>query len=433
MTPEYPVVAQTALLVPAINSPNFNLQTPASSPSPSWAILQNGLAYFFGLVLSGGTITGPDYIINTSGIFIYNGAPALGNLIGSWAGVAGTDAFGNVFPQGFSITQGSISGSVFTGTNFVINSAGLFFYSGTPAAGNLVLSVSQNSGTDAFGNAYGQGFRLYGPNSAAMNMLLSGASPLLALQPGSLTHLTTAGALSNQSINAGAANEQQLVVLTSGKEGHDDGALQLFSASADNTVGASAVIEFGGGVFATFTKTGVVLSGGSTPAAVAGSASVFGTTNGSLQVVDGSDSQVYGTERRTLILVNNTALAASPGTTLFQTQVAVRSYRVHGMILVAVTTANQQLSINIAPPSGTGFAGAHIGRAGTVISYTNFNLNALTGIGGAGALLIGSSYLCWFDAIINVTGAGALNFIFAGTNAGDLTVQANSYAEILPI
>lgn len=71
-----PVVGSTALRIPAINSPNFNLANPGASPSPSWAILQSGLAYFFGLILTGGTFTGPDYIINPQGAFFYTGTPA---------------------------------------------------------------------------------------------------------------------------------------------------------------------------------------------------------------------------------------------------------------------------------------------------------------------------------------------------------------------
>lgn len=139
------------LVYPSIHSPNFNLANPMASPSPSWAILKNGLAYLFGLVLSGGTITGPDYIINTAGIFIYSGAPALGNLIGSWAGAGGADAFGNVFPAGFNITTGTIagttlSGSVFNGSAFTANGAGEFFYSGaTPANSFSVIGVPFSS------------------------------------------------------------------------------------------------------------------------------------------------------------------------------------------------------------------------------------------------------------------------------------------------
>ena len=86
-----------ALVYPSIHSPNFNVANPPASPTPSWGILKNGLAYFFGLVLAGGTITGPDYIINSVGFFFYSGTPGPGNLVGSSVSNAGgVDAFGNV-------------------------------------------------------------------------------------------------------------------------------------------------------------------------------------------------------------------------------------------------------------------------------------------------------------------------------------------------
>lgn len=43
------------------------------------------------------------------GIFIYNGTPMLGNLIGSWAPMAGTDKFGNIFPAGMKIYNGQLA------------------------------------------------------------------------------------------------------------------------------------------------------------------------------------------------------------------------------------------------------------------------------------------------------------------------------------
>jgi hypothetical protein len=158
-----------ALVYPMIRSPNFNPLNPPASPSPSWAILKNGLAYFVGLVLTGGTITGPDYIINTAGIFIYSGPPATGNLIGSWAGAAGNDGLpggGNNYPQGFSITQGAITGTTFTGTGFVINAVGAFFYSTTtPALNTLIHSITSGTGQDAAGNWYLPGDTSYGPDT----------------------------------------------------------------------------------------------------------------------------------------------------------------------------------------------------------------------------------------------------------------------------
>ena len=72
-----------------------------------------------------------------SGIFVYSPSPGTGNLIGSWTGAAGVDQYGNSYPEGLNVAVGSISGSVisgsvFEGTDFVMNDQGLFFY-GTPA------------------------------------------------------------------------------------------------------------------------------------------------------------------------------------------------------------------------------------------------------------------------------------------------------------
>ena len=88
-------------------------------------------------------------------IFEYTAGPSLGNLASSWAQSAGTDPYGNVYPAGFSAG----SGSVFAGTDFVINSDGAFFYDGAPALGNLMLAITNPmaSGTDTYGNIYAPG------------------------------------------------------------------------------------------------------------------------------------------------------------------------------------------------------------------------------------------------------------------------------------
>jgi hypothetical protein len=101
-----------ALVYPQIMSPNFDLANPGASPNPSWAILKSGLAYFFGLALAGGTITGPDYVINADGAFFYSGAPADGNLLVSIAGSGGTDDEGNAYLAGIVQYDPTGSGNV---------------------------------------------------------------------------------------------------------------------------------------------------------------------------------------------------------------------------------------------------------------------------------------------------------------------------------
>lgn len=99
-TPGKPVIAAGVLRYPQVMSPNFDLANPSASPANSWALLQSGLAYLFGVILTGGTIQGPDYVINPSGAFFYSGTPALGNLIASLTPSGGTDGEGNTYLAG---------------------------------------------------------------------------------------------------------------------------------------------------------------------------------------------------------------------------------------------------------------------------------------------------------------------------------------------
>ena len=95
-------------------------------------------------------------------IFEYANGAGLGNtladnpLVGSWAAAAGTDPYGNAYPQGLQI-QGTIEGN-----SFILNSNGFFLYSGPPGPGNLIGAWTSAAGTDQFGNAYPSGFFMGG-------------------------------------------------------------------------------------------------------------------------------------------------------------------------------------------------------------------------------------------------------------------------------
>lgn len=84
------------LIRPAAQSPNY------VAGSTGWMIARDGSAEFNNLTIRG-TFQGTDFIINSSGIFLYSSTPALGNMSGSWAALAGTDAFGNAYPMGLKI------------------------------------------------------------------------------------------------------------------------------------------------------------------------------------------------------------------------------------------------------------------------------------------------------------------------------------------
>jgi hypothetical protein len=113
MSFENPVVGGTVLRIPAIQSPNFTMGPPLTG----WAIYADGDAYF-GDITASGTVTGSSVVVDgaNGGVFVYSGTPASGNLIVSIAGAAGVDAYGNTYPEGINVTTGTIAGSTITGS-----------------------------------------------------------------------------------------------------------------------------------------------------------------------------------------------------------------------------------------------------------------------------------------------------------------------------
>lgn len=87
------IVGGTILRIPKIQSPGY------VAGSTGWSINQDGSAEFNNLSIRG-TFNGTDFVINSSGAFFYSGTPANGNLIVSIAPGGGTDAYGNQYPQG---------------------------------------------------------------------------------------------------------------------------------------------------------------------------------------------------------------------------------------------------------------------------------------------------------------------------------------------
>lgn len=88
-----PVFGGNVLIRPAVKSPNYQPGV------QGWQIARDGSAEFNNLTLRG-TFVGTDWIENASGLFIYDGTPAAGNLISSIAPTSGTDQFGNAYLAG---------------------------------------------------------------------------------------------------------------------------------------------------------------------------------------------------------------------------------------------------------------------------------------------------------------------------------------------
>jgi uncharacterized phage protein gp47/JayE len=335
--------------------------------------------------------------------------------------------------DGTFVDAATFTGSVFQGTDFVINPAGSFFYSGTPASGNLIASIAAASGIDAEGNVYAQGLWVWGSGNSSAGLLVSDGDAILALTAGGRTHATLNGQIFGTVTNAGDVNEYAGLIMTSGKEGGDDAAIQLFSESADSTVPAKIVFEFGGAVFSQITKTGIVLPGGGTPAAVSGSASVYATTAGTLQVVDGVDEQAYSTQRRSLVSTSAQPITSTTFGSVFSSTVGARTYRIHGQLYVVASQNGGDL----------GFQWAGPGSPGGLISFVAAE-GANTWSAGAKAagsaatfgitMVSGDVYVVTIDGAVAFTSTGTFAIEAACVTSGDgFQVGAYSFLDVLPV
>lgn len=149
----------------------------------------------------------------------------------------------------------------FAGTDFIINSLGAFFYTSTPALGNLIASITPAAGAnDGLGNAFKAGITIYGaaPSGGTMRFieLLAGSPPTQLISTGDvsetlpakiLTGIQNLGASNVQLVTQILAPENSLAVISGA---------QFNSPAADNTSGASSNLICGGSTLVVGQTTG---------------------------------------------------------------------------------------------------------------------------------------------------------------------------------
>lgn len=143
------------------------------------------------------------------------------NILGAGtvtAGLLGADAVvaGNIAAGAVTATQlaagivkaGIVDGTLISGAQFVAYGANGEFlaYSGTPAAGNLIMSVSAMAGTDGQGNAYKAGVWIYDSGGNSMGLVPGGGSAAsqLAMSVGNGTPTPPAGSAALYGAGSGA-------------------------------------------------------------------------------------------------------------------------------------------------------------------------------------------------------------------------------------
>jgi hypothetical protein len=182
-----PIVGGTALRIPAIQSPDF------ATGVSGWIIRIDGSAEFNNLTIRG-TFEGNDFVLNSHGLFIYDGTPALGNLIANISPTDGTDDFGNTYFGGIvTYTSGGGEFAALSTGNLLLGlvsdgyaTAGLVGLSG----GEAIFLSSPQSGTspDASTATLAAGDRTETPVNGAFfpHWLIDGAlwvrDPMVAAQ-----------------------------------------------------------------------------------------------------------------------------------------------------------------------------------------------------------------------------------------------------------
>jgi len=192
-----PVVGGTALRIPAIQSPNY------AAGSAGWIIKIDGSAEFNNLTVRG-EFLGTNFIINSSGIFLYSATPAAGKLIGSWANAAGTDAYTNAYPAGIAVglntkPQVHISSNASTGymelpTNRAIE--------------NTIANILASVGNSGAANEYAT-LQLHGPS-------VTGATDAASIQLNSQNNDGTSEANYRLATGTGALTMDQDVMTLTG-------------------------------------------------------------------------------------------------------------------------------------------------------------------------------------------------------------------------
>jgi hypothetical protein len=188
-----------------------------------------------------------------------------------------------------TLSADAIDGKVITGATIITNSStgGVYVYDGSPAAGNLIVSISSDSGVDAFGNTYTQGLNVFAGEIDGANI--------------------NAAAITAGAISAGSIGDSQIV-----NSAFEGGTIDNATITFDTDGGALLV-------YATTTSAQTFTSSGSftVPAGVTSlTVECWGAGGGAAggSLAGGSNSGGYGGGGGAYSKVN--ALPVTPGAVL---------------------------------------------------------------------------------------------------------------------
>lgn len=359
-------------------------------------------------------------------IFLYQNGGPLGALVGSWAISAGTDPYGNVYPQGFMVDQGVLSGVTINFANGYINSNGFFLYSSTPATGNLIATFTFASGTDAFSNKYLSGVTAYlivAGTTYAMNLSLPNGQGFPGFSVVDVNHLPFAapGVFAESSTSP----NQAFAVVASGQ-----------ATAADVSAYISVLSQIQSGVLG----GQIVLQAGDVQHDINGNLIdyISNATGSPLVQQTSGDGQVYHIGNRAIRdngvphLINST----TPIITLTAANLlAGKGYHIVGWVTyiggqaagapIFSWGAGSGLTLGVQQNGWQRFSG------GGVVGPIHNNDGGLGAVTGPLFAANTTNWLYEFDIYVNVVNTGDLQINAAENTAGDVFTIHQAYATIM--
>jgi len=161
--------------------------------------------------------------------------------------------------DGTIVDAATFIGSTFEGTDFILNSVGGYWYTTTPGAGDLVVSITAQAGTDPEGNTTEGGVTIYqGGARLQLHVNTSVSAPAIEMPTGAASE-SGGAAIYTWVPNPGAPSEG-LISYWQGPGSSFDGksvAIQLTSSNADGSKLAQGGLVIDGGIVAYWDVNGL--------------------------------------------------------------------------------------------------------------------------------------------------------------------------------
>lgn len=319
------------------------------------------------------------------------------------------------------IVAGIVDGTLISGAQFIAHgTSGQFLgYTGTPATGNLNVSISPASGTDSHSNAYKGGVTVYGTSGKAVQIFTSGVDALLNLYTGDVDEAVPSRILTSI-LGSGTTKTLQTQYASPAVTGEVGGAtLILASASKDLTTFSPEInLQANDGTNSTavdIVTSGVTVTG---PKMVMNGAS--GTYTCWSDRVHASGQTVSST---TFVNLNGLSLTLDIGSYIM---------RLH-LFLNAAASAGQW-QIEITAPGGTTGNYSFKWESAAGVSGLNVNRTTFAAAQGGPNPSVAGAYWATIEGFVTLTTAGALvvkGLTTVGADTWD--VQTASYFEAFPL